>query len=105
MADTPHFALPFRFSRGRAVVNDQASMEDYASQVEAVLVTQPGERDALPGFGTPDPVLTQAPVDTQALVSAVARWVPGVRVLAEEAPDALDESIRRVRMTLDSRED
>lgn len=103
MADVPHFALPFRFGRdGHAVVVEQDSTDDIAACVEAVLRTRPGEREELPAFGSPDPTFEQAPVRLDAIAAAVAAWEPRAEFLLEEAPDALDATVRRVRLTIDT---
>lgn len=104
MADIPHFALPFRFENGRAVVNEQDSVEDVAACVEAVLRTRPGERDDLPTFGVPDPTFSQAPLSTDALVRQVQAWEPRAEILATDHPDALDAAIQRVQLDVSTQE-
>jgi phage baseplate assembly protein W len=104
MASIPHFALPFRMVGGRAVEVEQDSAEDVAACVEAVLRTRPGQRDALPEFGSPDLAFRQLPVDPDDLVAAVETWESRAQLLAEERPDLLDEAALRVRLTLTTEE-
>jgi phage baseplate assembly protein W len=99
MADVPHFALPFRFHRGRAVEVEQDSTDDVAACVEAVLLTRPGERDALPDFGSPDFTFSPRPVPAESIAAAVERWEPRVHLLAEEEPDRFSATTSRVRLT------
>lgn len=100
MPDTPHLALPFRVTNGRPAVNEQGSLDDVAACVRAVLLTRPGERDALPDFGTPDFTFQQLPVDLDALVALVEAAEPRARVLAEQNPDLFREAVLAVRLTL-----
>lgn len=100
----PHFALPFRVVGGRAAVNEQDSIDDVAACVRAVLLTHPGERDALPEFGTPDLTFAQLPVDADAIADAVEAWEPRARVLAEDDPDALTDAALRARLTITTEE-
>lgn len=100
MADVPHFDLPFRFSQGRAVEVEQDSIDDVAACVEAALRTRPHERDEHPEFGTPDLTFSQLPLSTDALVATVEKSEPRARLLAEVAPDRLDETVARVRLTI-----
>lgn len=104
MPEVPHFALPFRFENGRAAEVEQDSVEDVAACVEAVLRTQPGEREELPGFGVPEATFSVAPLDVEAITAAVSAWEPRARVLATEAPDALDQAIRNVRLTVGTKD-
>ena len=106
MASVPHFALPFRLgANGHAAVVEQDSVEDVAACVEAALSTQPGERDGLPGFGVPEATFEQLPLDLDAITDVLAASEPRARLIAEDAPEALDEAIRRVRLIVGTRED
>lgn len=96
----PHFAFPFRVANGRVAVNEQDSPDDVAACVQAVLRTRPGERDALPNFGSPDLTFHQLPVDPDTLADLVEGWEPRARVLAEQDPDLLAEAALSVRLTL-----
>jgi phage baseplate assembly protein W len=100
MAEIPHLALPFRFEDGRAAVNEQDTPDDVADCVEAVLRTRPGEREERPDFGVPDPTFSQAPIDADGIASIVETWEPRARLVAQEAPDVLDDTVRRVRLSL-----
>lgn len=106
MAEIPHFGLPFRIDAGgHAAVNEQDTVEDVAACVEAALRTEPGERDGAPAFGVPEQTFNQLPLDLDAITDVVTASEPRARVLAQDAPEALDEAIRRVRMTVSTRED
>jgi phage baseplate assembly protein W len=96
----PHLALPLRYARGRDVVNEQDSIDDVADCVEAALRTRPGQRAEHPEFGTPDLVFAQQPLDLDDVVAHIAAYEPRVHILAETAPDRLDEAIARTRLTL-----
>lgn len=98
MADTPHFALPFRISGKAAAVNEQDSLDDIAACVQAVLLTEIGEREDEPDFGIVDRAFSQLPLDPDEVVQAVDEWESRAALLAEEDPDLLDIAVARVRL-------
>ena len=102
MADTPHFAIPFRWDArtGHAAEVEQDSIDDIAACVEAVLRTRRGERDDSPAFGSPELVFRPVPVAFGDLVEAVLQWEPRADLLVEEAPDVLDRTLTRLRITV-----
>lgn len=104
MPTTPHFALPFRWERGRVAVNEQHSSDDVADCVEAILRTRPGDRDERPDFGVDDPTFDQLPLDLDGIVGRVAAQEPRAQLLAEERPDLFDEAVTRARITVSTQE-
>lgn len=97
----PHFALPFTLGDdGHALTNEQDGLDDVAECVEACLRTRPGQRDELPAYGTNEAVFHLLPLSTERIAAAVSIWEPRARVLVTDAPDALDETVRRVRVNV-----
>lgn len=96
VTDIPHFALPFRFEGGRAVVVQQDSIDDVATCVEVILRYRQGDRVDLPEFGIPDPTFTEGPIDLAAIERAVEKWEERADVLITEDPDRFDELVRHV---------
>jgi phage baseplate assembly protein W len=96
MTDLPHFALPFRFDRGSAVVVEQDSTDDVVACCTAVLLCPVGFRAELPEFGIEDPTFSQGQVDADTLVSAVRRWEPRAEITFAQEPDAADELVLNV---------
>lgn len=105
MAETPHFAVPFRAVGGRFAVNEQDTLDDVADCVEAALLTRVGERAEHPDYGTSDLTFQQRPLNLDALVREVETWEPRAHLLAEERPDLLDEAVTRASLTLSLEED
>ncbi len=98
--DIPHFALPLRYVGGSAVVNEQDSMDDIASCVEAVCLTNPGDRDELPDFGIVDLTFQQQPLPLSALVKQISNWEPRAQLLAQQAPAQFDSAIANVEVDI-----
>lgn len=98
MAEIPHFAWPFRYMGGEAVVNQQGSADDVLACVSAVLGTEPGQIFDEPDFGVPDPTFEQEPISTAAIVGPVSHWEPRATLLAETNPSALDAAIANVNL-------
>lgn len=106
MAQIPHFALPFRFAPGgHAVEVEQDSVEDVAACIEAAFRTEPGERDGMPDFGVPDQVFEVLPLDMEKLAAAAAAYEPRTELLLEDAPELLEETARRIRAEVATREE
>ena len=93
LVDTPHLALPLRYVNGSAVVNQQDSMDDIVSCVQAVCLTTPGDRDEMPAFGTEDPTFGQQPIPLTALLSQITTFEPRATLLASQAPAKFDAAI------------
>ena len=83
MANSPHFAFPFRVERRSAAVVDQNSVAEIESCVEATLRTPLGTRLEEPEYGIPDETFTQVPADPTAEVylAAVEAQEPRARGL------------------------
>lgn len=96
MPDVPHFKVPFQLSQGRVVVVEQDTLDEVAQCVAAVLACPEGARLENPDFGTPEYLLTEAPIDVDELVNAVNEHEPRAGVIIEEAPETWDGLVRRV---------
>lgn len=88
MAETPHFALPFKFALGSAVVVEQDSRADILACAEAIVRYTVGQRPESPDFGIPDQLFGQVPVDVDAVRQAVDTWEPRVRTEVTQDYDA-----------------
>lgn len=91
--DTPHFAFPLRYVNGHAVVNQQDSMNDIAACVEAVCLTNPGDRVEWPEFGVTDMTFAQQPIPLNALVGQIETFEPRATILITEDPDQFDAAV------------
>lgn len=80
MADTPHFAVPFRLDPGSVRVVDQDSDEDLLGCVWAVCSTEIGSRDELPEYGVEDLAFRRGEDIAVEIVDAVREWEPRVTV-------------------------
>jgi phage baseplate assembly protein W len=103
---TPHFGLPFRFSRSSAVVAEQDTIDDIANCVEAILLTHIGWRDEVPGFGVPElafrlPSSRSGRIET--INALVSDQEPRASILMTEAPDRYDNLISHVLTTIELR--
>jgi hypothetical protein len=72
-------SYPFRLNAsGQAATVEQDSEDQYAELLAALVLTRPGERDLVPGFGIPDP--TFVGIDVGALEGAAAVFGPDVTI-------------------------
>jgi hypothetical protein len=70
---------PFRFlPNGRAATVEQDTDDQRAELIAGLILTRPGERGLVPGFGTPDPVF--AGIDVAAVEAATNVFGPDVRI-------------------------
>jgi phage baseplate assembly protein W len=99
MTDVPHFALPFRFDRGAAVVVEQDSTDEVVGCCLSILLCPTGFRAEMPEYGIEDPTFAQGQVDADNLVSAVRRWEPRADATFTQEPDAADELVLHVGAT------
>jgi len=93
----PHFSLPLRVDRGRAVVVEQDAPSQIGDCVEAAARTRLGWRIEAPDFGVPAYVMAAGGADAAELQAALVRSEPRAAVIAElvETLDELrTESIR-----------
>jgi phage baseplate assembly protein W len=97
----PHFALPFRYINGSAVVNEQDSLDDIADCVYAICLTNPGDRSELPDFGITDPAFQELPLNTTVLQQQIEAWEPRVQLLIDAAPDQYDLSVTNAQVTVE----
>lgn len=92
MAEIPKFDLPLRYSKGKASVNEQGSVEDIAACVTAVCLCRPDDLMDNPDFGVPDPTFKQS-VNAQDFLPFIERWEPAASVLAQVSASKLDEAV------------
>lgn len=72
---TAHLAAPLRLGGDRALATlTQDSPAEVGQSVALLAATRPGERLAVPGYGTPDPVF--GGVDLDAVTAALPLWEP-----------------------------
>lgn len=95
-----HFALPFRYANGVAVVNEQDSIDDIATCVEAVIRYPKGHRPEQSDFGITDPTFRQAGADLDQLREEVGEWEDRAPALIEREPELLTALIDRVAVTV-----
>ena len=100
MADTPHFALPFRIERGRVAVNEQDSLDDIAACAEVIVRYPTLFVIELPEFGAPDVAFGENGTDLEPLVEAVERWGPRTAALAERDPEAFADFVDRIAVNV-----
>lgn len=103
MADLPHFALPFRFSRGGAVVVEQDTTDDVLVCVLSILMCPLGYRAELPEFGIQDFTFTEGLIDTDVIARALAEWEPRADTLMTSSVDPIDELVQYVSIALSTR--
>jgi hypothetical protein len=96
VTDLPHFALPFRFENGSAVVVEQDTTDEILTCELAILLCPVGFRMELPEFGIPDPTFSQRSPDVEAIAAALAAWEPRAQETMSGQLDALDELISHV---------
>ena len=99
MADTPHFALPFRWAPQpdgtlAAAAVEQDSREDIEACFEAILRCPLGFRDELPAFGIAPPVFEQGGPDIERIRGEAEEWEARAGLLLDLGPEALDPLIR-----------
>lgn len=87
------FAFPFRLTpRGTIATVDQDSELGRRDQVAHLLLTRPGEREVLPGFGVEDP--RYVGVDAGAVATAVSTYLPAIAAPVVTATDNNDGTQR-----------
>lgn len=103
MADVPHFDIPIRRdpATGHVAVVEQDSLEELAVGVEIVCRTVVGERLELPQFGLPRLMLSRAPIDLGAVAAQVMASAPRTHVLVEDAPEAFEDVVQALTVTVD----
>lgn len=103
MTEQPHFDLPFRFGGPQAAVNEQDSIEEVASCVNAILLCPLGYRPELPEFGIEDPAFAQMPLDRDGIRRQVELWEPRASVALEEQQVPNDETATQLRAVVQLR--
>jgi hypothetical protein len=92
----PHFAIPFRFAGGAAVVTEQDTTDEILGCELAILLCPVGFRVELPEFGIADPTFSQGIPDVDAIAAALIAWEPRSQDTVAGQLDALDELISHV---------
>jgi hypothetical protein len=59
VVDSPHFLLPFRWTKGGVPVVEQGSPTEIQQNAEVILMTEKGTRAGLPELGIDDMALLQ----------------------------------------------
>ena len=102
--EIPHFAYPFAFQnvngQVQAAVVEQDSIEEILACVNAIVACPIGTRDELPGFGVPDVLFAQAPLNPSTVVQAIVRWEPRARIAASEFADAGSDAQRHLQLEI-----
>lgn len=101
----PHFDLPFRLVAGHAAVNDQDTIEDVTTCVEAVVRTRQGTRAEVPDFGVTDLTFQLQPTKLQPVIDSVLEQEPRASMLMDQAPDVFDTYIARITARVSKKED
>lgn len=102
MTDIPHFAIPFRFSNGSAVVVEQDATDEIMGCVAAILLCPLGFRVEVPTFGIEDPTFTEGNVDAAAIELALSTWEPRAHEIVTTWPDAVDALMAHVYVRIDT---
>lgn len=98
-----HFSFPFRRGAdGKVAVDVQDTPEHVMSQVQTVVRFPLGFRIEKPTFGITFPEFANAPIDPSTIAAQVARQVPASELAFQEYADAVDESIRHIRIEVGS---
>ena len=105
MTDLPHFAIPFRFDNGAAVVVEQDTTDEILGCELAILLCPVGFRVELPEFGIPDPTFSQGVPDVEVIAAALTAWEPRSQEKVTGQLDALDELISHVTVRVDTPSD
>lgn len=103
MTTVAHFAFPFRWVAGRAMVVEQDSYQEVEQGVRVLMLSHLGERLEVPGFGIQDPVF-QGELDEEAVAQAAAEWDDRVSLAIQETPDRTNAMIRHLLVQVSERE-
>jgi len=95
----PHPAVPWRFSQGTLVVNEQDSSEEIVNAIEVITRFPLGWRIELPEFGMPDQTFAQGHLDLDLIRETLARWEPRAATLVDEDDSQLAQSIIAATIT------
>lgn len=96
MTDIPHFAIPFEFHNGRALVVEQDTTDEIMACELAIMLCPTGFRVELPAFGIPDPTFSQGIPNGEVIAAALGTWEPRSQEVVTGVLDALDELVSRV---------
>jgi hypothetical protein len=96
----PHFAMPFRFVDGKAVVVEQDSIEEISDCVANVCRYRIGDRPEKPDFGIADPTFEQNGPDGALIAAQVELWEPRASLAAAADGSRLEELVATVALTV-----
>ena len=99
----PHFSFPFTLTDTGAETVEQGSTEHIMAQAQVIAYCPLGYRQERPEFGWPWPDLQVMPIDADALVQALNRYLESpVTAVAEIDPEALANAALGIQnMTID----
>lgn len=88
-------SFPFRLlANGAAAAVEQTSDAGMAEKIAQLILTRPGERELVPGFGVPDPVFGGlSAADLRAGVAAYGPPVTITSVTATPQPDGITQAV------------
>lgn len=96
----PHFSLPFNIGNdGKAVVNDQDSVNEISDCVHAIVRTNKGFRPEKPEFGITDQVFTTS-FDKVLVRAEIQESEPRVQAATETIRSEIDALIENVLVEL-----
>jgi hypothetical protein len=94
-------AWPVRVENGRLVTITYGGADEQVQHVGVLLLTQPGERVAVPDYGTPESV-GERDYDEQAVLAAADRWCKKAEIVSLDAALSAQET-RQLDVTLSVR--
>lgn len=105
MADlltTPQLAFPFNVSGSSVRTIEQDSEEDLENRVVTVLLYVLGQRPGVSDFGIPDQALRKNGGSVEEIVSAVARWVPEVKL--DILRGMVEDGMQKITIMMEAKE-
>jgi hypothetical protein len=99
----PHFAFPFTFTAANgAAVYEQDSIDEILTCATLIASCPQGAWPDQPAFGIPSPLFAQAPINPNGILQSITRWEPRAVATAVEYPDAFNDAIRTVQISISS---
>jgi hypothetical protein len=96
----PHFAMPFAFRAGAAVVCEQDSIEEIGDAVANICRYTIGDRPEKPTFGTPPLLFVEGGPDPGLLAATVASQEPRAVLAAAADGSQLEELVVAIAITV-----
>lgn len=93
----PHIAIPFTvsISDGTAAVVEQDTGEEITQCVAMLVGSRPGDRQAVPTYGLPDPTFTG--INPIILQTSTATWEPRATVSVQSTPSNDEQVVVSVK--------